>query len=291
MTTTNTHHETRCLWDTESELGEGVFWSPSEQAVWFVDIMKHHLHRLCVISHEKKTWITPKAPCFIASFNEDKLTLGLDDGLYLFDTNECRFELIQNVDTKNGATRINDGTVGPDGCIWFGTMDLQQKYQLGVWYRWCSNSGIQALKGRYKVTNGPAFSLDGSRMYYCDSTERKILCRQVSLDGRVGEEEIFVELSQNEGYPDGLTVDSFGYLWVALFGGGAVRRYDRNSTLLASIDIPCPNVTNLTFGGINSTTLFITTARTGLSMRELNQYPMSGNLFAAEVCIFGRATS
>lgn len=278
----------RCIWNLKAELGEGVLWSPSERAVWFVDIFKNLIHRWCEKTGHKTSWETPKQPCFLASVSDQGLLVGLADGLYLFNPAvNTTFKALERIETNKGITRLNDGTVGPDRCLWFGSMDTEQSKPHGRWYRWDPCSGLTRLSGEFKVTNGPAFSPDGGTMYFCDSAERKILTRSVSTNGQVGRPEIFAEIESNAGYPDGLTVDDEGGLWVALFAGGAVRRYAPNGMHLMSINLPCPNITSPTFGGENNNVMYITTATTAMSTIEREKFPLAGGLFAIDLSISG----
>jgi sugar lactone lactonase YvrE len=183
--------------------------------------------------------------------------------------------------------RLNDGVVGPDGALWFGSKNEPETAASGAWYRWTGVGEPRRFDDGYVVTNGPAFSLDGRTLYHSDSVRRRILARSVSADGSVGENRLFAEIEPDAGYPDGLAVDSEGCVWVALWAGSAVRRYDPGGRLVEVVGVPCPNVTRPAFGGADGLSLYVTTAAVGLSAEERALHPLAGGLFELRVGVTG----
>jgi len=104
----------------------------------------------------------------------------------------------------------------------------------------------------------------------------------VDNDGQLSGKTTFIEIERGAGCPDGSTVDADGCIWVALYGGGAVRRYSPKGSLIAVVPLPCPNVTKLAFGGRDLKTAFVTTARTGMTAEDLHAHPDAGGLFLSE---------
>ena len=139
------------------------------------------------------------------------------------------------------------------------------------------STGVEAV-----ITNGPAISVDCRTLYHVDTLERAIWRFEVANDGSLNHGERFIEIAPRDGVPDGVTLDSEGCLWVALWGGSQVRRYSARGTLLAQVAIPATQVTKIAFGGDRFTTAYVTTARVGLSDAELEQQPLAGGLFAFE---------
>lgn len=279
----------RCLLDTRCELGEGVHWVERDRSVWFVDIVGQRLHRFDVTRGHHDSWVTPSRPGFVVSRGNGGVIVGLAKGLYSFSLESPTFELLTAVELDRPDNRLNDGVVGPDGALWFGSKNEPETSASGAWYRWTGRGEPERFDDGYVVTNGPAFSLDGRTLYHSDSVNRRVLRRSVGPDGRVGDNDVFAEIGPSAGYPDGLAVDAEDCLWVALYAGGALRRYAPDGALRDVVAIPAAHVTRPCFGGVDRRTLFVTTARAGLTPEECGERPLSGGLFALDVAVPGVA--
>ncbi len=111
--------------------------------------------------------------------------------------------------------------------------------------------------------------------------QRRRIWRHAIVDGPgIAEPELFLQLAQADGHPDGVVLDSEHCLWVALWDGWGVRRYAPDGTLLLQVDMPCARVTKIAFGGPDLRTAYVTTARTGLDAAQLARQPLAGGLFA-----------
>jgi sugar lactone lactonase YvrE len=185
------------------------------------------------------------------------------------------------------SNRTNDATVDVDGRLWFGTMDDDEEEPTGALY--ClADGGLSVTVWRAVVTNGPAVTPDGQRLYHVSSGERTIW-RIPLVDGVCASRgEIFVELGEGEGFPDGIVLDSEDCLWVALWDGWGLRRYAPDGSLLLSIELPCARVTKIAFGGSDLRTGYVTTARVGLTEAQLAEQPLAGSLFAFDAPVPGR---
>jgi sugar lactone lactonase YvrE len=279
--------EIRCVWPGPCELGEGALWVADEQAVWFVDILGQRLHRYQTATKRHDSWPTPARPGFVVGCAPGGMIVGLAKGLYFFSSATQRFELLTQVELERQENRLNDGTVGPDGALWFGSKNEPENAASGAWYRWTGSGEPRRFDDGYVVTNGPAFSVDGCRLYHSDSVRSRVLSRSVSADGRVGENSVFAEIEPGAGYPDGLAVDSEDCIWVALYAGGALRRYGRDGRLLDVVQLPCAHVTRPSFGGADGRTLYVTTASAGLNKDERARQPQAGAIFELRVRVPG----
>lgn len=143
------------------------------------------------------------------------------------------------------------------------------------------------------VTNGPAVTADGRTLYHVDSGASTIW-RLTVADGQADESpriiarEVFLQLAEAGGHPDGVVLDSEECLWVALWDGWGVRRYAPDGTLLCHVAFPCARVTKLGFGGPDLRTAYVTTARTGLNAAALAEQPLAGALFEFNAGVAGR---
>ena len=121
--------------------------------------------------------------------------------------------------------RFNDGKVDRSGRFWAGTMDDEERQASGTLYRFDAGLTWAAVDRDYKVTNGPAFSPSGERMYHNDSGRQVTYVFDLDRDGNAANRRTFLQFGEGDGYPDGMTVDSEGCLWIAFWDGGCVRRF------------------------------------------------------------------
>jgi len=181
--------------------------------------------------------------------------------------------------------------VDENGRYWAGSMDDGEKLETGSLYRLDGNLTLHKMDENYFITNGPAFSLDGKTMYHTDTARRTIYAFDVSEDGAIANKRVFIELeSEEEGNPDGMTVDSENCIWLSHFAGSRITRYSPEGKALQVIPMPVPNITSCTFAGPDLDTLYITTARHLLSEKEIHKYPLSGSLFACKPGVKGLPT-
>jgi D-xylonolactonase len=271
-----------CVWPVQAELGEGPLWLAEQNAVWFVDIKRSRIHRYDAVSGEGRSWEAPAPPGFIAPLRSGGFIAGLKTGLHRFDPESGGFELLDPLPEEPDGNRLNDGAVDGRGRLWFGSMDDGEEEPTGRLYR-LEGSVPSAHDDGYVITNGPAFSPDGTVLYHTDTLERTIYAFDLDAEGELSRKRVFARIEEDAGYPDGPVVDSEGCLWTGLFAGWAARRYGPDGRLMASVRFPCANVTKLCFGGPDLRTAYATTARKGLSAGELAAQPLSGALFAFEV--------
>ena len=98
--------------------------------------------------------------------------------------------------------------------------------------------------------------------------------------GTVKNRRPFALIADTPGVPDGLTIDADGGIWVALWGGAQVRRYSPDGRVTDIVNLPVEQPTSCTFGGDAGDTLYITTARLGLTDAQLAVSPLAGSVFA-----------
>jgi sugar lactone lactonase YvrE len=155
--------------------------------------------------------------------------------------------------------RANDGACDAAGRFWIGTMGLDDTPGAGALYRY--DGGLERVLDGVTLSNGLGWARDHAVMYYIDSRSYRIDVFDFELaSGRVASRRLFVSIDQSDGTPDGLAIDDEGGIWVALYGGSCVRRYDENGRLDAVLDVPAKNVTACCFGDDDGRSLFVTTA-------------------------------
>lgn len=269
-----------CLWAVGATLGEGVLWHAESASVYFVDIKQQCIYRCAADGSERHEWSAPRQVGFIVPTAAGGFVCGMQGGLEYFDERSGSFTPLYAVEPTQPANRINDGFVDGQGRLWFGTMDDDEASPTGSLYRLGSDNRLVASDNGYVITNGPAASPDGHTLYHTDTLGKKTYAFDLEPDGRLHSKRVFASFEGGEGHPDGMAVDAEGCVWIAQFGGWRIDRYSPQGELLSSVPFPCSNVTKLAFGGPDLRTVFVTTARKGLSPEQLLRQPAAGALFS-----------
>jgi sugar lactone lactonase YvrE len=206
-------------------------------------------------------------------------------GLYRVNLDSGERALVASLEADDPATRSNDGRAGPGGAFWLGTMaDDPMIEGRGALYRY-HDGRVDLVRAGMTTPNSIAFSPDGSRAYFSDTWDHRILVLPLdpTTGAPSGEPDLFVDLAE-EGYcPDGSVVDAEGCLWNAQFGGGRVARYRPDGGFDRAIELPVSLPTCPAFGGPGLRTMFITSAWVGLDASERESQPLAGAVFAVEL--------
>lgn len=269
----------RCLWPLHAELGEGPVWLQQQQALYFVDVKGQQIHRCCADGQQRSSWAVPQQLGFIVPTHNDDFICGLQGGLHYFNTATGLFSIMLAIEPELPGNRLNDGHVDALGRLWFGSMDNAETVPTGSLY--CVDNAEKLLlqDSDYVITNGPVLSPDGRTLYHNDTVKKIIYAFDVAANSSLNNKRIFMQITAT-GHPDGMAVDTDGYLWVAMFGGWRIDRYSPSGELVATIPFPCANITKLSFGGDDMHTVFVTTAWKGLTPQERVQQPQAGSLFS-----------
>jgi sugar lactone lactonase YvrE len=185
---------------------------------------------------------------------------------------------------SDSTVRMNDGGTAPDGSFYCGSMAYDQRTGAGSLYRLAPDGSVSLAHSGVTISNGLEWSPDGALAYYNDTPTGRIGVFDWSPDTGLTGLRTFAQIPEADGYPDGLTVDSTGGVWVALYAGAAVRRYSPEGVLDEVIEVAAGRVTACTFGGADLTRLFITTSREDLAPGE---DPLAGSIFTATPGVAG----
>ncbi len=276
--------EVTLAWELECQLGEGPAWFVDEQLLRFVDIKRGHIHAYDPATGAKDSFAVGGQPSFIVPEAGGAAIVGSNLGLHRFASGLLSEPLMAIPDIEGN--RTNDATVDRSGRLWLGTMDDHHSGKMGA--LWChEDAGLRRTGVEAAITNGPAISPDGQWLYHVDTIKRLVSKYPLGPNAELGGGEVIVEIAQEDGLPDGVVVDSEGCIWLGLWNGWGVRRYDPAGKLLRHIEMPCANITKVAFGGPGLTTAFVTTARTGLSAEQLRDQPLAGSLFSFDPGVVG----
>lgn len=274
----------RLAWALAAQLGEGPLWLGAAQALWFVDIAGRALHRFDPATASGETYPMPGRPSFVVPADDGALLVGMELELH---------RIVDGVLAGRIATvaadprcRTNDATVDARGRLWFGTMDAGERAPIGQ-VQVFDRGALRAVGGECVITNGPAVSPDGRVLYHVDTLAGVVWAFDIAAQDRLVDGREFLRIAAGDGYPDGVTVDAEGCVWVALWGGWCVRRYSPAGALLLQVPMPCAQVTKLAFGGPGLRTAYVTTARIGLDAAALRDQPDAGALFAFDAPVPG----
>jgi L-arabinonolactonase len=269
-------------------LGEGPLWHPKENCLYWVDIITATLYRLDAHSQAMQKFKMPSQIGCIGWRAKGGLIAALSDRFVSIDTKTGVTQTIAFPLAQQHHVMFNDGKCDRQGRFWAGTKDIAEENPLGSLYRLDSEAKVTEMIKGFTVSNGIAWSLDNNRMYICDSPARQIYQYEFyPAEGRLGRFQIFAQVPKEEGFPDGLTVDSAGYVWSCHWDGWQITRYKPSGEIDSVIPMPVPRPTSCCFGGPDLKTLYVTSASIGLSAATLSDAPQSGQLFALAVDVKG----
>jgi sugar lactone lactonase YvrE len=247
-----------------AQLGEGPRWDAEARRLVWVDIDGERLHAgdRIVDSGAKVSAVAP--------WRGDILLVALADALAAVDVANGSVRRLVEIPHGRPGMRCNDGACDMAGRFWIGTMALDESPRAGALYRYDPGGALHTVLTGITLSNGLGWDAGGQLMYYIDSPTQRIDVMDFdAASGAVANRRPFAAVPPADGIPDGLAVDDDGGLWVALYGGGEVRRFGADGTVSGRVDVPAANVTACCFAGNR---LFVT-AREGLFALDV---PYSG---------------
>lgn len=241
-------------------LGEGAFWHSAQQALYFVDIRKPALFRLDPQTDALQEWAMPEAIGSFGLCRDGRAIVALKGGVSFFDFKTGGFEFIVDPEPDRPHNRLNDGKVGPDGRFWVGSMDDRAERQpiAGLYRIDHDGTCTRQLEG-LTISNGLAWSPDGSTMYHSDTTAPYLQAFDYDMaTGGISGQRIIRRFRNEEGRPDGAAMDREGCYWSAGVSAGCVNRIAPDGEILARYNVPMAAPTMPCFGGPDFRTLFVT---------------------------------
>jgi sugar lactone lactonase YvrE len=271
--------------------GEGPAWDARAGHLLWVDMMANQLHQTTAAGADRITDFEQPV-CVAVPRQQGGLALALGDGYWLADARGelQRLYAIAQPPSPAGPIRMNDGKCDPTGRFWAGSMAYDARTGAGSLFRLDPDGGVHEMLDDVTISNGLAWSADGSTMFYIDSPTQRVDAFDASVaTGAIGNRRPVVTIPASVGLPDGMTIDDDGGLWVALWGGSAVHRYTPDGRLDTIVNLPCTQVTSCSFGGTGLDELYITTSRLGLPQDGPDVQPHAGDLFRVRPGVTGPA--
>ena len=280
-------HTAEVALDVHAQLGEGPVWDERMQRLYFVDIMGHRVHAFDPVTKADVSFDVGRPVGAVVLREDGGLVLAAHDAFFLAEADGSGTRPFGNADVDGTAVRFNDGKVCPRGRFLAGTMAWTKRSSVGSLYLLDGDGLVTVLLEEVTISNGLAWSHDGRTVYYIDTPRHSVDAFDYDLEtGLISNRRVVYEVP--DASPDGMTIDSEGFLWVAVWGGSRVERFDpATGRLQEVVHVSTSHVSSVAFGGANLDDLFITTAREDLTDEELAAEPDAGNLFVVRPGVKG----
>jgi sugar lactone lactonase YvrE len=284
------------IFDAQAKLGEGPTWDAKNQTLYWVDILgkRIHYHRG---DQDGFVQLDEMPGCLVLSKDRSLLVAARASILKLepFDLTQggsatVTHTVLASV-VEHANNRFNDGKCDPAGRFLAGSMNMDEETPSGALYSFDGQT-VTRLLTDIRISNGLTWTPDHKTFYYIDTPTREVKAFSYDLStGQIAEPRVIIRVPETLGWPDGMTSDTDGNLWIAIWGGAQITRWDpRNGKLLEQIPLPAKNVTSCVFGGENLDELYITSARKGLDKADLTAYRHSGSLMRVKTKVRGMPT-
>lgn len=277
-----------CVCEARAVLGEGSLWDPDRGVVWWVDIRSATIHAHDVATGRNHRQSVGHRVTAIALCEQGDLVACGDAGFVRMtvgpDLTVHLAEVLARPDEPAG-NRFNDGKVDPAGRFWAGTMDDSEREASGSLYRLDGRTVVRMRSG-IQVPNGPCFLADGT-MLLADTAAGVIHAIDLDGAGHPREERVFARFASSQGYPDGMTLDDEGCVWIAFWDGGCVRRLSPEGDVLREVRVPVRRPTCPVFGGPGLQWLYVSTASEE-AQTPARPHAWSGGMLRLDVGARGR---
>ena len=262
-------------------LGEGPVWDAANHTILWVDIMGCAIHELNMKSNALRSISTPSMIGSFALCTDGNILAAMQDGFSFINRITGAVSPLSDPEAALNGNRFNDGKTDPAGRFWAGSMSLSGEKGTGNLYMVDQQLNVKKQIENVSISNGLCWSLDQRSFYYIDTPTMEVVCYDYdNQTGEITNKTTVITIPAKEGYPDGMTIDSEGMLWIAHWEGWQVARWDPSTgNKIDSIHLPVSLVTSICFGGENMDDMFITSARVGLTDEQLAEEPLAGSSF------------
>lgn len=267
--------------DAKAQLGEGPSWDAASRTLYWINIYAGEIHAYSPKTTSDRVIPVSEPVGCVAPTKAGELIIASQSGIALLDPATGNRTMLASPEAGRPGNRFNDGKCDPAGRFLAGTMDNGEVEASGSLYSFSPDGSLKILLTGVRISNGLAWSPDHATLYHIDTPTRMVMAYPYDLiTGNISQPREAVHVPEELGWPDGMTSDTLGNLWVAMWGGAALTKWDPASgRLLETIPVPALNVTSCAFGGERGTDLYITSARKGMNDKQLAQYPLTGGLF------------
>lgn len=277
-----------CVFEARNRLGEGPCWDPATQRLYWFDIKERRLLWLCHESGRTGAWDLSLRASAAAVRQGGGLILATEAGLFDFDVETGELTVRRPVELAPGF-RTNDGKIDLAGRFWWSTMDDDGGRRPGKVFRYDPDGALEEQVSAIAIANTVSASPDGRTFYLADSAEQTLYAYDLDAAGRLGARRVFAHTRGQAGSPDGSAVDAEGFVWNAQWGAWRIVRYAPDGRIDRIVPVPVEQPSSCAFAGPDLATLYITSARDGLSDEALARQPLAGGLLRFEPGVRGLA--
>ena len=281
--------EAKLLIESKSPLGEGPIWDMERQLLWWTDILRGVVHCYNPADYSNRIWEIGQMVGTLVTAKSGGLVLAAQNGFLRFDPETGETETIVDPEPDKPENRFNDGKCDPAGRLWAGTMPITEDSATGSMYCLHPDGHVEKQGGDYSIPNGIVWNAEATVMYHIDSPTRRVDAWDFdNATGTISNRRAAIEIQDEGAFPDGMAMDTEGKIWVALWGGWSVVRFDPETGVeLARIPVPVSRTSACAFGGPDLDELFITTAKKDITEADLEKEPLAGCVFKARVEVSG----
>ncbi|MEN7546803.1 SMP-30/gluconolactonase/LRE family protein [Rapidithrix thailandica] len=268
--------------DVKAQLGEGAIWHAEKKELYWVDIEGRKLNIFNPSTKQNQSIeVGERIGTVVPVKNELKAIVALQNGIHLLNLENQELTFVVNPEDSLENNRFNDGKCDPAGRLWVGSLSMASQPEAAGLYRVDTDGTAKRMLDKVNISNGIIWSNDHKTLYYTDTPTLKIKAFDYDkVTGDISNERVIIEVPEEMGAPDGMTIDAEGKLWVAHWGGSCVGRWNpETGELMEKVEVPALNVTSCAFGDEDLGTLYITTASVDMNEAQNEQYPLAGALF------------
>ncbi|WP_439601470.1 SMP-30/gluconolactonase/LRE family protein [Devosia sp.] len=275
--------------DSRCELGEGPFWNPLLERLFWFDILNQTMLSAGADGHIVDRITFKDTVSAGAVIDKDSLAVAQSGALLRYDFSTDTTSVIAEIEGDVPTNRTNDSRVDRTGGFWIGTMGRKAEAGVGGVYQYRAGQTTKVIEN-IRIPNSICFSPDGRTAYFTDSGRMILKCATDPATGLpIGPWEDFFTM-EGPGGADGSVVDSEGFLWNARWGGGKVIRISPDGKLDKVVEVPgVSQVSCPAFGGSDLKTLYLTTAREHMTPEQIEREPHAGSVFAVALDVAGIA--
>jgi D-xylonolactonase len=270
------------LFNIRAEHGESPVWDEIGGMFYWVDLLKGQFHKASLHTGNLETFEVGQPLGVLALRERGGYVLAIKEGFAFYDDGTKKLTLINDPEAHLPETRFNDGAIDPAGRFLAGTMEFNGSRPIGSLYSLSSDLQVSQLETSIYITNGMDWNPAGDSFFLTDTNRHLIYKYNYDVEtGEIKDRNVFIAFDENE-FPDGMCIDAEGSLWVAMWNGGKISRFDSEGKKIGDILLPVQYPTSCCFGGEDLSRLLITTSTLLLNEKEKNANPLSGRILSIE---------